>query len=289
MATPNIQLAPMQVTNAAGLFQLESGGYVQGFQMPDPAYRYDLSQGILAPSETKNMIPGAAISVAIPNSILGGNITRATAAANISGFSVGNQAYNGIITPTAAVPVQGSRMSVQYVLLGTGARIVVGIAPGLAATLLSGAAPITTQVSWDFQNQQLVPYAPPYADNTITGAVWASTGGGQTTFTVATDPTSILTNGDVINVSGVVSTGGTGVGFNGTFVVVGTTSSTIVVSHPATSSPGTYSSGGLVLAGGGAVPVKILGVNAGNSQQIYEDSNGLFQWNPNGNAALIQV
>lgn len=286
MATPNIQLAPMQVTNGAGLFQLESGGYVQGFQMPDPAYRYDLSQGILAPTQTKNMIPGAAISVAIPNSILGGNITRATAAANISGFSVGNQAYNGIITPTAAVPVQGSRMSVQYVLLGTGARIVVGISPGLAATLLSGAAPITTQVSWDFQNQQLVPYAPAYPNNTISDAVWAATGGGQTTFTVASDPTSILTPGDVINVTGVVSTG---VGFNGTFTVVSTTSSTIVVSQPAASSPGTYTSGGLVLAGGGAVPVKILGVNAGNSQQIYEDANGLFQWNPNGNAALIQV
>jgi len=291
MTTPAISFQPMQVTTGEGLFQLLSGGFIQGFMQPDPAYRYALTQGILASTETVAMIPGAAITDYIPaaDAAAGGNVIYATSAATMTGFSVGNQAYNGIITPTASVPVIGSSMSVQFVRFGSNARICVGIESGFAATLSAGSAAVTTQCSWDFVNQQLVPYAPAYSANTITGAVWASTAGGRTTFTVSTDPSAILTAGDVISVSGVVSTGGSGVGFNGTFEVVSTTSSTIVVTQALSASPGTYSSGGTVAAGGGAISVKILAVNAGNSMQIYADDDDLFQWDASGNCALIQI
>lgn len=286
----SVSVNPMAVTNASGLFQLQSGGYVQGFMQPDPATRYALSQGILAAGQA-NMIPGAAIKLAIPatNPELGGNISYASTAATIQAFSIGNQAYNGIITPTAGVPVQSEKMSVQYVLLGSGARICLGISAGLAATLTaSGTESITTQVSWDFQNQQLVPYAPAYNDVTITGAVWASTAGGRTTYTVGTDLTSVLNAGDVINVTGVVSTGATTDGYNGTFVVVSLTSSTIVVTAARAASPGTYASGGTVLAGGGAISVTFLAINAGNSQQVVLEDD-VYQWNPNGSCALVKI
>lgn len=287
----SVTLNPMAVTNAGGLFQLQSDGYVQGFMQPDPAARYALMQGILAASQP-NMIPGAAVKLAIPsiNPQLGGNISYALTAATIQGFSIGNQAYNGIITPTASVPVQSEKMSVQYVLLGSGARICLGISAGLAATLTaSGTESIATQVSWDFQNQQLVPYAPAYTDVTITGAVWANTAGGRTTYTVSTDLTTVLNAGDVINVTGVVSTGATTDGYNGTFVVVSVTSTTIVVTAARAASPGTYSSGGTVLAGGGAISVTFLAINAGNSQQVYLDDDSVYQWNPNGNVALVKI
>lgn len=287
----SVTLNPMAVTNAGGLFQLQSGGYVQGFMQPDPAARYALMQGILAASQP-NMIPGAAVKLAIPsiNPQLGGNISHALTAATIRGFSIGNQAYNGIITPTASVPVHSEKMSVQYVLLGSGARICLGISAGLAATLTaSGTESIATQVSWDFQNQQLVPYAPAYTDVTITGAAWANTAGGRTTYTVSTDLTTVLNAGDVINVTGVVSTGATTDGYNGTFVVVSVTSTTIVVTAARAASPGTYASGGTVLAGGGAINVTFLAINAGNSQQVYLDDDSVYQWNPNGNVALVQI
>lgn len=289
MTTPNISISPMAMSNGAGLFQLQSGGFVQGFMQPDPAARYQLAQGVLASTETLPMIPGAAIKVNVPAGILGGNVARATTSATIAGFTVSNQAYNAILTQSAPVPTQGTSMSVQYVLLGSGARLAVGISADLAAALGAGSSSVSTQVSWDFAKQQLVPYAPAYSDVTITNAVWASTSGGQTTFTVGTDLTAVLSAGDVVEVTGVVSTGGTGVGFNGEFVVVSVTSTTIVVTQAAASSPGTYSSGGTVLAGGGAVACKILAVNAGNSMQVYADADGVYQWNINGNCALIQI
>ena len=105
-----------------------------------------------------------------------------------------------------------------------------------------------------------------------------------------TDLTSTLSAGSVIDVTGVVNTGGTSTAaFNGTFVVVSVTSTTIVVTQAASGSPGTYASGGTVLAGGGQLVCTIQAVNIGNSQIIYFDSNGVAQWNPAGSAAVIRI
>jgi len=292
--TATVGSVSMQTNTAAGLFQLVSEGFIQGMYEPDPAVRYQTKQGLLAASETLVMFGGVAISdtipVATPGGILGGTVARATTAAGISGFSISNNAYNGIITPTSPVPQMGSGMSVQFASLGSRLRVAVACAPSLAATLTSGTASSTTQVSWDFLNQQLVPYTPTYSNVTITGAVWASTAGGRTTFTVGTDLTSTLSAGSVIDVTGVVNTGGTSTAaFNGTFVVVSVTSTTIVVTQAASGSPGTYASGGTVLAGGGQLVCTIQAVNIGNSQIIYFDSNGVAQWNPAGSAAVIRI
>ncbi len=81
----------------------------------------------------------------------------------------------------------------------------------------------------------------------LTGATWAATSGGQVTFDVGANLT--LTKGATVDISGAVSSGGTGTGFNGQFTVVSSTSGTVVVSDAASSSPGTYTSGGTIAIG----------------------------------------
>jgi len=150
---------------------------------------------------------------------------------------------------------------------------------------------INQQVSWDFVSQELVPYAPAYTAVTITGAVWASTSGGQITYTVGTDLTTKLSAGDDIDVSGVVSTGGTGGSFNGIWSVVSVTSTTVVVvALAATGYFGTYSSGGTIAAAGGALPVTVLDVQpAGNMTVSYNSVSGYTTWNYSGACAIIQL
>ncbi len=53
---------------------------------------------------------------------------------------------------------------------------------------------------------------------------------------------------------------------------------------------GTYASGGSLLAGGGALPVKVLDVKADNNMIVsYDPITGYATWNQNGAAALIQI
>lgn len=296
MAT--LSFNPYLQSSASGSFNTQSDGYIQGIALDDPSVRNYLAGGVLAAAETKPMWGGVGISELIggeagsPAAVLGGLIGRATtltaqAAGQLTGFSVFNQLHSSVSSPQSPVPLAGSGGQVNYYRIGSGARIAVKMSSGLIN--LQGEL-ITSLVSWDFVNQQLVPYAPAYAANTITGAVWASTSGGRTTYTVSTDPSSTLTAGDVINVSGVVSTGGTGVGYNGQKVVVSTTSSTIVVTDAASASPGTYSSGGQVDAGGGALNVRVLDVQNSNAMTVdYDPVTGFATWNRNGAAALILI
>jgi hypothetical protein len=125
---------------------------------------------------------------------------------------------------------------------------------------------------------------------TITGAVWAATSGGQTTFTVGTNLTAVLSAGDDIDVSGVVATSQVGNGYNGRFNVVSVTSTTVVVTQVASASPGTYSSGGTIAAGGGALPARVLEVDIGNSMTTsYDPNTGFLTWNRSGSAAVILI
>lgn len=161
MATPNPSFNPMLTTNGAGLFQKESIGFVQGNQMPDPATRFSLAQGVVSADETDVMWGGVAIKAFIPaqgDEATGPIIARAATNATIGGFVVTNQAYNGITTPTSAPAQYGSGMGVQFQRLGSGARVVVKCDATLAATLDSGSVLETEDVSWDFTNQQLIAY-----------------------------------------------------------------------------------------------------------------------------------
>lgn len=290
----SINISPMATSNAAGSFGVQSLGLIQGTAYPDPAARFALSGGYLDPSETLPMWGGVGIgeyvpgTTGAPNPSMGGPIKRAVSIATLTGFSVFDQAHHMINTPQSQVPLATSRMSVHFYRLGSGARIAVACASQLVN--LYGQL-VTSQVSWDFTSQQLVPYSAEYASSVVSGAVWASTNGGQVTFTVADDLTTEINAGDVVDVSGVVNTGGASTtAFNGAWTVVSVSSSTIVVSAPAASSIGTYSSGGLVAAGGGALPCKVLDVQVGNSMTVsYDPVTGFANWNRNGNAAVILI
>ena len=106
----------------------------------------------------------------------------------------------------------------------------------------------------------------------VTNAVWSNTNGGQATITLTGNlgfliganarydssgnivygaPNSITA--DVVTLFSIVSSGGTGVGFNGNFNTVscsynsGTNTTTLIVAMPSASSVGTYTSGGKVV------------------------------------------
>lgn len=291
--------SPYIQTNASGSFNTTSGGFVQGLEMDDPSTRYRMRGGYLASDETLPMWGAVGIYENIaqsaspnPSTSQGGKVGRALTLTaqgtkQLTGFSVFTQDYAMVQTPQSPVPLAYAGQLVNLYPLGCLARIPVACDSSLVS--LQGGL-VSQLVSWDFVSQRLVPYSATYPQTTITGAVWASTGGGQTTFTVGTDLTSFINATDVIEVSGVVSTGGTGVGFNGGFVVLSITSTTIVVAQLAGSSPGTYSSGGIVLAGGGALAVTVLQVKAGNCMTVsYDSVTGFATWNRDGSCALIQL
>jgi len=284
-----ISISPNQTTSPSNSFLLQTTGFVQGSYYDDPSSKNWLAAGFIASSVTQAVWGGMAITENIPGisaNQTGENLVLASAPANITGFTVFNQASNGLITPGNTVPQYGSGMSISYFRLTSNARIAVQCSNALANALTGGAT--NQQVSWDFTDQILVPYTAGYSGS-ISGAVWASTNGGQTTFTVGTNPTTNVPVGEYVQISGVVNTGGSSTGaFNGSFLVVSTSSTTIVVAQPASGSPGTYASGGTAAVVGGALPVKVLGFDTNSKIVSYNSITGALSWTT-GPAAIIQI
>ena len=294
---------PNATVVATNTFGITWDGLQQGVAHPDPGTRWTLHSGIWSTAETVVAYGGMGINETIPtpqgsppttpSPTLGGVISRATnitsgsTAGCLTGFSTFDQMYGMISAPGNPVPQAASGMQVGVYSLGSGQRLAVAMAPSLISLY---AANINVPVSWDYVNQQLVPFATAYTQATISNAVWANTAGGQTQFTINVDYTAKLVAGDVITVSGVVNTGGTSTSaFNGQFIVVSVDDSThVTVTQAATVSPGTYASGGIVAAGGGALPVQVLKVSATNNLTVSRNATtGQLSWNPNGAAALI--
>ena len=170
----NIAFNPYLQTSAAGMFNIESDGFVVGTAMPDPAARFALSGGWLAQTETLPMFGGVAISELIPTErstapatptrpdiALGSVIARATTlaagAGTTTGFCVFDQNYAAVNTPQSPVPTIGSGGLVNFYRLGSGIRVALAIDPALV-TLEGGL--ITQQVSWDFSAQRIIAFAP---------------------------------------------------------------------------------------------------------------------------------
>jgi hypothetical protein len=283
MVAPVASFNPLLVTAAPGSFSVTSDGYIQGVALDDPAIRNTLAGGILAASETIPMWGGVAIFENIPGAAgqpvdnLGSLVGRATAVGGISGFSVFNQAAAWITSPQSEVPNCGSGMTVPFHRLGSGMRIAVGCDPALAS--LEGGA-VGQQVSWDFGSQQLVQFNAAWPANVITASSWASTGGGQATYTTTTAHTVAV--GEFFTISGE-----TPAGYNGTFkAITGTTGSTLVAAMAV--NPGASTVQGTLVAGGGALPVKVLGFNIGNSKTVFQDpATGFVHFNNAGSCAVI--
>jgi len=163
----NIAFNPLLQTNAAGMFTIESDGFVVGTAMPDPAVRFQLAGGWLATTETLPMYGGLAVSENIPQErppvsrtdiALGGIIGRGTVAPAtggagvITGFSVFDQNYAAVNTPQSPVPVVGSGGLVNFYRLGSLARVALAADPALAAAVETGTTPITVPLYWDATN-----------------------------------------------------------------------------------------------------------------------------------------
>lgn len=282
----SITLNPIVTSNARGSFGTQWQGLIQGTAFADPSTRNALAGGVLDAAQTLPMWGGVGISEMIPTSpltpggTLGGNIKRAlllTGATALTGFSVFDQNHSAINTPQSPVPLVGAGATMNFYRLGSGARIAVAADPALA-TLEGGI--IGAQVSWDFGAQKLVPYTAAYNSNVITNAVWASTGGGRVTLTT-TSPHG-LSPGSVFTISGFVPDA-----YNGTFTALaGTTGSTIV--YALAPDPGADTVQGQLDAGGGALNVKVLNLQIGNSMTVeYDADTGFATWQPAGACAVI--
>lgn len=281
----SITLNPIVTTNARGSFGTTWAGLIQGTAFADPSTRNALAGGVLASTETLPMWGGVGISENVPASPLvpggtfGGAIKRATLLTGsqaLTGFSVFDQNHSAINTPQSPVPLVGAGATMNLYRLGSGARIAVAADPVLAS--LEGGI-ITAQVSWSFAAQKLIPYQAAYNANVITNAVWSA---GQITFTTTT--AHGLSVGSVISVSGFTPDA-----YNGVYTcLAGTTGSTIVVAK--TSNPGADTVQGQLDAGGGALNVKVLNLQVGNSMVVeYDEDTGFATWNTAGTCAVILI
>jgi hypothetical protein len=295
----NLPFSPYAATNAAGSFNVDSTGYVQGEMLPNAAARQFLTKGFLASGQTLPMWGGVAISENIPgppgsatspSPLLGGPVGRATTvsagAGQITGFSVFDQNYSAVNNPQSPVPLVGTFGQVSFFRFGSGIIIPVAMDPDLVS--LENEI-ITTQVSWDFNNQVLQPFNST-ATYALTSMTWSAANGGQIAI-VAAEATPVGAVGDSVFISGATNsgTGGNSV-VNGTFVVTAfTNNENFVVAAPAAAGViGTIAGTPLLNFGTGALPVRVVGVEIGKSMTVnFNAASGTANWNRQGSTALI--
>ena len=155
MAT--LSLNPMATTNALGSFGVQSDGYIQGVALDDPANRFNLAAGTVAATETKPLWGGLPVAELLPgtsSSPRGSFIRRAVSVAELEGFTVFNQAHNGLTTPQSPVPLYASGMSVSYYRLGSNMRVPLKASAQVVALGTNGAS-VKTPLAWDFVNNQI--------------------------------------------------------------------------------------------------------------------------------------
>lgn len=291
MTTANVSFNPVTTTNGAGSFSVQSDGFIQGSFFDDPAIRYEMAGGVLATTETVPMWGGVPIfeNLNAPGSdVLGNTVGRATTLSNITGWTVFNQASNMVTTPQSPVPLASSSMSVNFFRAGSAARIVVPMDPSLVS--LEGGL-ISQQVSWDFNNGVLAPYSATTTVNVT--SITASYATNLWTFAVVmAAATTVGAIGDAINISGVTGTGASLI--NGDQIVTAFTDNQHF-SFQIAGGSGAFTAGaqaGTIVLNqpNGALPVKVLQINVGNSKVVvYSATTGFATWNNSGSAALIQI
>lgn len=155
----SIVLNPQLVTNRPGGFHISSEGYVQGEAMDDPAIRNSLVAATIDPAFTGVMFGGMGISESMvtpgtESAAMMHVVKPATSQANLTGFSVFNQAAGLIQTPQSPVPLGSAGMGISLYRLGSKARIAVQVDSAVATTLQAGL--INQALYWDYTNQKLL-------------------------------------------------------------------------------------------------------------------------------------
>ena len=200
----NLSLNPMATTNALGSFGVQSDGYIQGVALDDPANRFNLAAGTVAATETKPLWGGLPVAELLPgtsSSPRGSFIRRAASVSELEGFTVFNQAHNGLTTPQSPVPLYASGMSVSYYRLGSNMRVPLKASAQVVALGTSGAS-VKTPLAWDFVNNQITTAAAAGfagADIATTAVTYAN--GVATAVTASAHG---LTAGQYVKISGVV-------------------------------------------------------------------------------------
>jgi hypothetical protein len=278
-----ITINPAIQSNAAGTFNVSSTGLIQGMAYPDPATRYSLNAGILLAAETLPMWGGVAIFEQVPGAdaagTLGCPVGRSTTVTGgskpITAFAVFDQGYSAVNSPQSEVPLISNGGQVMYYRLGSKARIAVAADANLIS--LRGGL-INANVSWDFVNQQLIPYsAPTFSSGSYSG----------TTVTLVTAAPHGLLPGDQLIVSGATGTGSFA-SINGQYTLIaGTTGSTLKYTI---ASGLTLTITGATLGTGADLPVDVIDVQATNSMIVgYNSVTGFANWNRNGACAIISI
>lgn len=150
---------PVLTTNALGSFAASSTGYVQGVMLDDPVARFALLTGIVSPSASQPFWGGMGITESLPTAgteaaEIGSVLALATSQANLTGFTVFNQGAAMVQTAQSPVPLSAQSMAINFVRLGSGARVVVACSSTVAAAFAGN--PINTAAYWDYTNQVLL-------------------------------------------------------------------------------------------------------------------------------------
>ena len=281
----NLSLNPMATTNAAGSFGVQSDGFIQGVALDDPANRFNLASGTVSATETKPLWGGLPIAELLPgvkSSPRGSTIRRAVSLAELEGFTVFNQAHNGLTTPQSPVPLYASGMSVSFYRLGSNMRVPLKASAQVVALGTAGAS-VKTALAWDFVNDRVTTAAAAaFAGSDI--ATTATYSNGVATATTAS--AHGLTAGQYVKISGVAPTA-----YNGTVVVLTVPTATTFTYAPVSAPGGSATTQGNIGAVAQAditLPVKILSIENGNSKTVsYDSTTGFLTWKNDDACALV--
>ncbi|MCW9380040.1 hypothetical protein N5I33_23680 [Klebsiella quasipneumoniae] len=282
----NLSLNPMATTNAAGSFGVQSDGFIQGVALDDPANRFNLASGTVAATETKPLWGGLPVAELLPgvnSSPRGSTIRRAASLAELEGFTVFNQAHNGLTTPQSPVPLYASGMSVSFYRLGSNMRVPLKASAQVVALGTAGAS-VKTPLAWDFVNNQVTTAAAAAfagADIATTAVTYSN---GVATATTAS--AHGLTAGQYVKISGVVPAA-----YNGTVIVLTVPTATTFTYAPASAPGGSANTQGNIGAVAQAditLPVKVISIESGNSKTVnYDSATGFLTWNNTDSCALV--
>jgi hypothetical protein len=289
----SITYNPYITTAAQGMFGVQTQGLKQGTAYPDPAIRNALRGGYLGSGETLPMWGGVGVYMDVPgvvgqpNVAFGSQMGRATALTGstpLNGFSVFDQNYSMVTTPQNTVPISVSGQQVNAYALGSRARIAVRCDPTLID--LAG-TPISSQVSWDFVNQLLVPY--------IASALTVSSGTYNNTTGIITLTMSAPITfgpGPAVVLSSLTGTGAFA-SLDGTWTSIAPTSgSTVTLQGPIGVGASTITGGSATLGSGAAsaLPVSVLEVQTTNCiTVVWDPINLVAVWNFNDCCAVIRI
>jgi hypothetical protein len=291
-----VALAPYsygQISGNNGLFNVTSNGVRQGTQYGDPSTRYRLRAGILSQNETIPMwggvgiyanIPGSSTgATGLPNSALGtvvGRATGLTGSSKLVGFSVFDEAYGMVTTPTNPVPLAGSGMQVNWLPLGSLARIAVACDPALIDLRQATVLP---QVSWDFTNQLLVPYL---GTLTVSSGTYNNTTG---VISLVMSASVTFDAGDSVTLSSLTGTGAFA-SLDGTWTALTASGTAVTLQGPIGVGASTITGGSATVGGAAsaALAVEVLDVMSTNCE-VVSWNGSLATWNYTGSAAIISL